>query len=140
LLSAYYAITSFETPFLLWILPLFLVFSVATRFGSRRFLFASTLGFVFYILESVSRPPLPGQSGQFLFVPLMSDTLKEGAAVLYWLNSLPLLTEVFRSLFSASMFYLIFWLIRERLPEPRKTDQYVKALSKPTLGNNLQTP
>ena len=126
LLSAYYAISSFETPFLLWVLPLLVVYAAVTQFGPRRFLFVSTLGLVFYILESASRPPLPPRAGAFFFVPLMNDVLKEGVAVLYWLNSIPLIAEVFRSLFSASLFYLVFWVIRERLAQVRKVEQNIK--------------
>ena len=129
LLSAYYAITSFETPFLLWMIPLLVVYSAATRFGPRRFLFVSTLGLVFYILESASRPPVPPHAGEFFFLPLMNDGFKQGAAVLHWLNSLPLLAEVFRSLFSASLFYLIFWVVRARPSGLHKIPQENKSNS-----------
>jgi hypothetical protein len=106
--AAYCALTSFSIPFLLWMLPVFTAYSVVTKFGPKRFVFATLSGLAFFFFEAPSH--LAQQGRAFLFIPNVNDALANASVTLSEFPYLPhIIPEVFRSIFSGVMLFLILW-------------------------------
>jgi hypothetical protein len=108
--APYYALTSFSIPYLLWALPTILVYALTTRFGSTRFLLSTWLAFAAYLFES---SPYIMASSVF-FIPNMNTAMSYLSSFLYQLNQVPLLPQIFRSLFSATLLLVVFWVLKEQ--------------------------
>ncbi|MGD0177950.1 MAG: hypothetical protein ABSC50_14120 [Candidatus Bathyarchaeia archaeon] len=133
--APYYALTSFSIPFLLWGLPTLLVYSMTTRFGPTRFLTITSLGFLTYLFESSKS--LMGAYGPtaVFFIPNMNSAMASFSASMSQLYLIPLVPQTFRSLFSASMLLVVFWILKEKnIPLPSKSESGSHLSNEPNLN------
>ena len=120
LLAGYFALTSYSPQFLLWMVPIFIVYSVVTRFGSKYFLLTSWLGFVMIaVLESQY---LSGYQKAVFLIPTMNAVMVSLSVALYRLYSLVMIPILVRSLFSAFLLFLILWIVREMIQSSRQSN------------------
>jgi len=108
--SAYFALAGFHPSFLLWILPLLAVFTVARGFGSRRFLLV-TLSALFFFLVQHSRGIFAFGRG-VLFIPSLNETMASVSGQLYKMEFMPIVPWILRSIFSATLLVALFWLMK----------------------------
>lgn len=111
--APYFALTSFQAPFLLWVIPTLLVYAMTTGFGARRFLLSTSLGFLYYLFEASKHLMGAYKPSAVFYIPNMNSTMVSLSATLYQLYLTQPLPQVFRSLFSASLILVIFWLLKE---------------------------
>lgn len=111
--APYYALTSFHAPFLLWVLPTLLVYAFTSRFGPLRLLVCMTLGFLFYLFEASKHLMGEFRPSAVFYFPNVNATMVSLSANLYQLYLTQPLPQVFRSLFSASLLWVVFWLLRK---------------------------
>jgi hypothetical protein len=111
--APYFALTSFQAPFLLWLLPTLLVFAMTTRFGPLRFLLSISLGFLYYLFEASKHLMGAYRPSAVFYIPNVNNTMVSISAALYQLYLTQPLPQIFRSLFSASLILVIFWLLKE---------------------------
>jgi hypothetical protein len=111
--APYFALTSFHAPFLLWMIPTFLVYAMTTGFGARRFILSTSLGFLYYLFEASKHLMGAYKPNAVFYIPNMNNTMVSLSATLYQLYLTQPLPQVFRSLFSASLILVIFWLLKE---------------------------
>jgi hypothetical protein len=111
LLAPYYALTDFFIPFLLWVIPCFLVNAVTTRFGSRRFALWTGVALLFYFFNGGSQL---SQFGYTVFlIPNMNEPMARFSAALTDVVLLSVPREITRSLFTVVQILVLFWILRE---------------------------
>jgi hypothetical protein len=109
--AAFYALTPFYPVFVLWALPVFVVYAAITRFGMRRLMWINLFGPLFYLF--VSSFHLSQEGRALLFIPNMNTAMVNASAILNDVVSMRPFEEIFRSLFSAFLLLLLFWILRE---------------------------
>jgi hypothetical protein len=109
--AAYFALV-FQDSFILWMLPLLFVYASITKYGPIRLLLTTILGFL-YVLVSDSNY-YTSEGAAVLLVPNLNQMMSTLSSALRLLGgSASPLTPFFRSLFSASLVLIIFWILRD---------------------------
>jgi len=103
--AAYFATSSFFPHFFLWALPLFVVYSLSTRFGIRRFWLSTTIGFAFMVMDESKF--FSGWGKAVFLVPNMNLPMMTFSWSLYGLDSLTFIIAILRSLFAASLVLVV---------------------------------
>jgi hypothetical protein len=110
LLAAYFGLTSYYPHFLLWIIPIFTLYAVVTKFGSTRFLLATVLGAaIMAVMES--KIATAGNQKAVFFIPTVNPAMLTLSMNLYHLDSLVLIPSILRSVLSAILLLLMFWIV-----------------------------
>jgi hypothetical protein len=109
LLAVFFAFTQFFVQFVLWILPLLVVYAATTKFGSIRFTYLTVVGALTVVLMNSGYFSADGKA--VLFVPNMSPSMAAASFVLYRLSSLTIAVSFVDSAFSAMLLYIIFGIV-----------------------------
>jgi hypothetical protein len=114
--ALYFALTSFSIPFMLWLFPTLVVFAMVTGFGARRYLLTTALGFLFYLFEAPAHLSQEGRA--VFFIPNLNQAFATTSATMNGLASVPLLPEISRARFSASLILVVFWVFKSATGKP----------------------
>jgi len=117
LFAGYFGLTSFYPQFLLWSIPIFVLYSVLTGFGPSRFLLVTLLEAATVLV--VNSRYVSGFQKAVLLIPTMNAGLSSFSVAAYELATLPLLPSLVRSLLAASLFLLICWILRDMIQASR---------------------
>jgi hypothetical protein len=118
LLAAYFSLTSYFAHFLLWIIPIFIIYAVATKFGSTRFLLTTLLAAAMMAVME-SKIATAGNQNAVFFIPTMNSAMVTLSMNLYKLDSLVLIPSILRSVLSAFLLFLMFWIVGDMFRSSR---------------------
>jgi len=118
LLAAYFGLTSYFVHFLLWIIPIFIIYAVATKFGSTRFLLTTLLAAAMMAVMESKIATARNQHAVF-FIPTMNAAMVTLSMNLYYLDSLVLIPSILRSVLSAFLLFLMFWIVGDMFRSSR---------------------
>lgn len=110
-LAAYFALV-FQDAFILWMVPLLFVYAFTTKYGPVRLLLITILGFLYIAISDTILYTANGAA--VLLIPNMNPAMSALSSTLLLIGgSTSPLTWFFRSLFSASLVPIIFWIMRD---------------------------
>jgi hypothetical protein len=114
LLATFFAFAEFFPQFLMWALPLLVVYATTTKFGSLRFICLTALGALTVVFGNSRYLSADGKA--VFFIPNLNASMVMASSMLNGLDSLTSAISFFHSAFSAMLVLVIFWIVVERRP------------------------
>jgi len=109
--SMFFAVSDVFSHFVMWMIPALVVFCVMTRNGTKVYV-TFTLAALFQTMLTISLHST-SEGRAFLYIPNANENMAFLSSILMLYPTIPFLPVVSRSLLSAVLLFVVFYIIRE---------------------------